>query len=69
MNAKECRMYTVRQLYNETEVIEQNWNKRLEYYLYFIQSTSLLHRYSEWHNLSKTGRTSARLSELTAGIV
>ena len=35
--------------------------KRLEYYLYFIQSTSLLHRYSEWHDLAKTGRTSARL--------
>ena len=23
--------------------------------------TSLLHRYSEWHDLAKTGRTSARL--------
>ena len=54
-------IYTVRQLYNETEVIEQNWNKRLEYYLYFIQSTSLLHRYSEWHDLAKTATTSARL--------
>ena len=29
--------------------------------MYFIQSTSLLHRYSEWHDLAKTGRTSARL--------
>ena len=33
----------------------------LEYYLYFVQSTSLLHRYSEWHGLAKPGRTSARL--------
>jgi len=26
-----------------------------------MQSTSLLHQYSEWHNLAKTGMTSARL--------
>ena len=29
--------------------------------MYFIQSTSLLHPYSEWHDLAKTGRTSACL--------
>jgi hypothetical protein len=29
--------------------------------MYFIQSTFLLHRYSEGHDLSKTGKTSARL--------
>ena len=52
---------TVWQLSNETGVIECNWNKRLEYFLYFIQSTPLLHRYSEWHDLAKTGRTSTRL--------
>ena len=34
---------------------------RPEYYLYFIQNTSLLLRYSEWNDLAKTGRTSARL--------
>jgi hypothetical protein len=54
-------IFTVWQLYNESEVTEKNWNKRLEYYLYFIQSTSLLHLYSKWHDLAKTGTTSARL--------
>ena len=29
--------------------------------LYFIQSTSLLHRYREWHDVAKSGRTSAFL--------
>jgi hypothetical protein len=29
--------------------------------VHFIRSTFLLHRYSEWHDLAKTGTTSARL--------